>query len=93
MASLIQWDMNLGKLQEMVRDKEAWPAAVHEVAESDTTWRLNTTTTLLSALYSPPHQILPMGESLNFQSLELLMRGWKQMPVRKVGETWDCTIC
>ena len=27
-------DMNLGKLQEMVRDREAWRAAVHGVAKS-----------------------------------------------------------
>ena len=27
-------DMNLGKLQEMVRDREAWCAAIHEVAKS-----------------------------------------------------------
>ena len=26
-------DMNLGKLQEMVRDREAWHAAVHGAAE------------------------------------------------------------
>ena len=30
-------NMNLGKLQEMVRDTEAWHAAVHEVTESDMT--------------------------------------------------------
>ena len=29
-------DMNLGKLQEMVKDREAWRAAVHGVAKSRT---------------------------------------------------------
>ena len=29
-------DMILGELQEMVRDREAWRAAVHGVAESQT---------------------------------------------------------
>ena len=29
-------DMNLGKFQEMVKDKEAWHAAVHEVPKSQT---------------------------------------------------------
>ena len=29
-------NMNLGKLREMVRDREAWRAAVHGVAKSQT---------------------------------------------------------
>ena len=33
--------MNVNKLQEMVKDRESWHAAVHGIIELDTTKRLN----------------------------------------------------
>jgi len=34
-------DVSLSKLRKMVKDREAWRAALHGVTESDTTWQLD----------------------------------------------------
>ena len=47
-------DMNLGKLREMVRDREAWLATVHGSQRSDPTVRLNSCPACSYSLY---HQV------------------------------------
>ena len=42
---------NLGKLREMVRDREAWHAAVHGVSKSDITGLLNSNNNNMVVLF------------------------------------------
>ena len=49
-------DTSLSKLQETVKDRDAWHAAVHEIAKSQTqlsNWKTTTTYTVESNLLTP----------------------------------------
>ena len=52
-------DMNLSKLQEIVKDWGAWPAAVHGVAKSQTQLSDWATTTMICLQYSATNSRIP----------------------------------
>ena len=75
-------DMNLGKLQEMVRDRDAWGAAVHGVAKSQT-WLGNWTMTTTKQEYDKPMtNITPNGQKLKVFPLETRTRQGHLFPLQ-----------
>ena len=52
-------DMSMSKLQETVKDREAWHAVVHRLAESNTTEGLTTTKAIQECATDTKSVILP----------------------------------
>ena len=76
-------DMNLGELQEMVTDREAWHAAVHGVVKSRT--QLGDWTTTYSEEFGMEEESTGCCKTANLQGLKK-HRGWR--PGRGAFSTW-----
>ena len=73
-------DMNLSKLEEMVKDREAWCAAVHGVEKSWTRLSDWTATTMLALAALPIHAVETWCNQIIYPLITVFIR-LEQKPV------------
>ena len=78
-------NMNLCKLWEMVRDREAWRAAGHGVAELDTTGQWNN---FLKEMGTIPHYLPPEKRVCKSRS-----NSWNWTWNNRLVQNWKRSIC
>ena len=73
-------DMSLSKLWEMVKDREAWDAAIHGVTELDMIWQLNNNNMVPTEEWKAAYSELIIHTEHQGNELHIMQDGLEDLP-------------